>query len=526
MRYFSSLAVLIGLLGASLMCWDIDRPFYGLHSVDQAHNAWLARSHVVYGVGYTRGYPTFEVGYPPSETPGRYLDHPMLYVLVNAGAMTVLGVNTWSLRVMNIVATVVAVLVFMRIVRALSNDATALLSGLVLVQLPIITYFGLDQWLYPLTLSALWCYLVLIRAPEDGPRPRAIHFVGLVLCLFLSVQVRWQGCFFAVAFGVHYASRCLRRRRWPRPGLSAAIAVPSVGSLLLNFVTLASGDNWNFGRLAELFGWRAGSGERDVHEWGPWFAKVGEFAVTNFTPVVLIVALAYLTLGQLWLRRDRREGGGGDGTSRRFPQFWLFLLPGLFQLFVLKGVVWEHQWWERPFAPLIAIATALGVLILGDLLRRIHRRLGSVGIAVATAVISASAFLGTKHYQDIRYYYPERLEMFEAMREEIPPDQALLSFESYFFDQKPGVKQGSYRPEVAWHLNRDIVVARLLPEIEDQARTGRFPYYLMPATHRKHDVNQYLAWLTLQMRSRYTYDVVRGNPDQWVFDLRTRRSAP
>jgi hypothetical protein len=418
---------------------------------------------------------------------------------------------------MNIVGTVVALLVFMRIVRTLSSDATALLSGLVLAQLPIITYFGFDQWLYPLVLGALWCYLRLVGAGEDGASARPIHTVGLVVLLFLSAQVRWQGSFFAAAIGVHYAGRCLRRRSWPRPGLAAVIVLPSVAGQVLNFVTLASGDGWNFGRLVQLFGWRAGAGERNVHEWGPWLARIGEFAVTNFTWAVLIVALAYLTVGQLWVRRD--------GASRRFPQFWLFLLPGLFQLFVLKGVVWEHQWWERPLAPVVALATALGVLMVGDALRRIHRRLAPVGIAVMMVVISVGTFLGTRHYQSLRYYFPERLAMFDSLREGIPPDQALLSFESYAFDQKPGVKQGSYRPEVAWHLDRDIVVARLLPDIESQANTGEFPYYLMPATHHKDDVNQYLAWLTLELQGRYAHESVRGNPDQWVFDLRAPKGG-
>jgi 4-amino-4-deoxy-L-arabinose transferase-like glycosyltransferase len=526
MRYFWVLAGLIALLCAAPLTRDVDRSFYGLHSVDQAHNAWLARSHVTYGLGYTKGFPTFAVGSPPAEVAQRYLDHPVLYALLDAGGMAILGVNTWALRVTNVIATIMALFVFLRIVRGLSNDPTALLAGLVFVQLPLITYFGVNQWLYPLCFLAIWCYMVLIRALKDGPGPAPIHIIGLAVLLFVTVQIQWQGFFFALALGVHYASRCLRRREWPRRNLLAVLVILPMVGVVLNFLILAAGDNWNFGRLVELVEWRAGSGEREVHEWGPWFARLWEFALTNFTWGVLIIALAYLTVGQLLLRLGASRGGRVANDVRRFPQFWLFLMPGIFQLFLLKGVVWEHQWWERPLVPLISIMTALGLLMLGDLLRKMHRGLAHAGIAVGVGAIIVSTFLGTNHYYGLRYYYPERLEMFESLRDEIPRDKALLSFESYLFDQKPGVKPASYWPEVGWHLDREIVVARTLEEIESQARTGRFPYYLMPVQHRREDVNRYLAWLSLEMRNRYTSRRVRANPDQWVFDLQAPKNAP
>lgn len=43
----------------------ITRPYYGLHSWANANRAWAARSHVKYGLGYTRGYRTLVVGDPP-----------------------------------------------------------------------------------------------------------------------------------------------------------------------------------------------------------------------------------------------------------------------------------------------------------------------------------------------------------------------------------------------------------------------------------------------------------------------------
>ncbi len=43
----------------------ITRPYYGLHSWASANHAWAARSHLKYGLSYTKGYHTPWVGYPP-----------------------------------------------------------------------------------------------------------------------------------------------------------------------------------------------------------------------------------------------------------------------------------------------------------------------------------------------------------------------------------------------------------------------------------------------------------------------------
>ena len=43
----------------------LTQPFCGLHSWDLADRAWAARSHLKYGLGYTKGLRTLVVGDPP-----------------------------------------------------------------------------------------------------------------------------------------------------------------------------------------------------------------------------------------------------------------------------------------------------------------------------------------------------------------------------------------------------------------------------------------------------------------------------
>jgi len=95
--------------------------------------------------------------------------------------MVVLGVNTWSMRATNILATIVALLLFLKILRGLLDDRTTLLAGLLFCLFPLITYFGVNMWLYPLTFTAFWCYLVLIGGIKDGPHPKKFHKVVLAV---------------------------------------------------------------------------------------------------------------------------------------------------------------------------------------------------------------------------------------------------------------------------------------------------------------------------------------------------------
>ncbi|MHC4411916.1 MAG: hypothetical protein ACYSW6_02890 [Planctomycetota bacterium] len=83
---------------------DIDRPFYGLHSWGQASGAWMTRTHVKYGLGYTKALNTWAVGDPPTENPKRYLDHPQLGHLLAAVFMLVFGIHEWTIRLINIVS--------------------------------------------------------------------------------------------------------------------------------------------------------------------------------------------------------------------------------------------------------------------------------------------------------------------------------------------------------------------------------------------------------------------------------------
>jgi len=476
---FWLLGGLLAVLLVFALGHDIARPFYGLHSWADAHGPWAARVHLKYGLGYTKGFSTRAVGYPPTEKPYRYLDHPQLSPLLNAGAMAVLGIHTWSLRAVNLMTTIVTLLLFLKILRGLLDDKTTLLAGLFFCLFPVIGYFGVNLWLYPLVLLAILCYLKRINEIENNPKRKTLYSFGLAFGLFFALQVNWEGFFFAMAIGIHYVCRCIHRRTFPEKSLLAILIIAPLGSLALDFIIMAAGHGWNFQRIIDLYKWRAGSGEMQKHDWGAWFAKFWEFAQTNFTLPIMITTIAYLTVGQLFVFMEPKPKKKNRRRPRQFPQFSLFLMPPVFQLFLLKGCLWRHQTWERPFCFFIAIAAAQGVMLLAHILKKANKYLAITAVLILVGLFSVYSVIGTSYYYGIRWQAPAKIKMFEMLKNKIPPDKALLSSESFIVHQHKA-KGAFYRPEIAWHLDREIVVARTPAEIQQKAGTGRYLYYLIP----------------------------------------------
>jgi 4-amino-4-deoxy-L-arabinose transferase-like glycosyltransferase len=497
---------LLVVLLVSIMARDITRPFYGLHSWAQASGAWAARSHVRYGLSYTKGVSTWAVGNPPKAAPQRYWDHPQLNVLVAAGYMKIFGINEWAPRIGVITIDILAMLIFILMVRDISSDLVAIISAMIYIMFPLTSYFGMGSWTVLLGYLSMWLYLIITG--HTARSPKKIHYICLAVTLFSGIQFDWAVFFFAMGIGVHYVLVCLIKRKPPNWPLLIILAAAPACSMILNFTIMAAGYNWDVSKITELYKWRAAKGEMPAFEWAAWFAKLWEFAVTNFTIPAIIAAIAYLTIGQLFVFMTPK-----DKTGKRplqFPCFWLFFLIPFFQLFVLRGCLWRHQIWEQPLAPLIAIATALAILTIDDILKKIHRYFAFVVEGLFIIILLISCIIGTNYYYAVRWQPEAKIKMFQMLNSRIPPDKALLSFEDFIVNQHES-KGGFIRPEIAWYLDRDIIPATSFQQVQELAGTGGYPYYLVP-------YHPNLAELINQLKQLYNYEYVPGDPGEQTKD--------
>lgn len=499
-------AGLLVILFISIIAHDIGRPFYGLHSWAQASGAWAARSHVRYGLSYTKGVSTWAVGYPPKATPQRYWDHPQLNVLVAAGCMKIFGINEWASGIGVVTIDALALLIFILMVRDISSDRVAIISATIYILFPLTSYFGMGSWTVLLGYLSMWLYLIITG--YTARNPKKFHYICLAVTLFLGIQFDWAVFFFAMGIGVHYVLVCLIKRKPPNWPLLIILAAAPACSMLLNFTIMAAGYNWDVSKITELYKWRAAKGEMPEFKWDDWFAKMWEFAATNFTIPAIIAAIAYLTIGQLFVFTMPK-----DKTGKRplqFPCFWLFFFIPFFQLFILRGCLWRHQTWEQPLAPLIAIAVTLAILTIGDNLKKIHRRLALAVDGLLIIILLISCIIGTNYYYAVRWQPEAKIKMFQMLNSRIPPDKALLSFEDFIVNQHES-KGGFIRPEIAWYLDRDIIPAHTIEEIKRYASTSQYPYYLIPAANE-------LSPLITQLRQDYQYEYVPGDPGETTKD--------
>jgi hypothetical protein len=518
--YFWLAGGILAILFASIMVRDIDRPFYSLHSWGEAAMAWRARCYLKYDLSYTKGLAVWAVGQPPRENPNRSLDHPQLGLFVPALDMAIFGVNERGIRIGGIIKAVLSLLVFLKIMRGLLDEKTALLAGLLFAIFPITGFFWYQAWMTPLnlvSLLAVWFYLAILGALKDEPKPKAWYKWGLAVSLFLALQLRWEGLFYAAAIGIHYVVRCIRRKQLPQNTLLAILILAPLTSLIIDFSIMAAGHGWDLQKIYSLYQWRAAKGEMAEFLWGAWFAKLWEFAILNFTVPVLVIAIAYLTLGQLYVFAAPAAESQSTHTSRRFPQFWLFLMPAIFQLFLLRGALWKHQFWEGPLVPFIAIAVALAIMLARDIISKVNHWAANAAVIVLVAIIFISCTRGTNFYYNIRWQQPAKIEMFKDLNKKIPPNKALLSYEHLIVYQHD-VKGPHYRPEYAWYLDREITQARTIEQIQNFAQTGNYPYYLMPYVEQ-------LAPLINQLRQRYKYELVAGQNGEADTKGRTLRAG-
>lgn len=511
-KNFWLIAGLLAILLGVILSRDITRPFTGLHSWAQASGACVARAHVKYGLGYTKGVSTWAYGNPPTENPQRYWDHPQLAGLMAAASMKILGINEYATRVAGLITGVIAFLIFLRIIRGLcGDDNESLLAGLLFILMPLTGYFNVGGWIVLMIMISLWSYLTIIGGFSDKPKAKPYHKIILALSLFLSLQISWLGFFYAFAIGSHYVLFiCIAKKKMPNWSLLSILFFAPVLSMLLNFIIMAGGYEWDFKKIIDLYLWRSAKGEMQQmngFDWNAWFDKLWQFCVEDFTKPVMFISIAYLTIGQLFVFIQSPKVSITDRKMRQFPVVWLFIFPAILFLIVFRGLVWKHQYWLRPLAFPLAISGAMAILLIGDFVKKINKKMAVVIMTSIVILLSGYCIAGTNYFHSIRWQPQAKIDMFKKLSSLIPPNEKLLSFEDFIVNQHES-KGGFIRPEIAWYLDREIDTARSIQEIADKAATGKYRYYLMPLAYYDQQTTQYLNQLANQLRQTYQYEYI------------------
>ncbi|HXS99434.1 MAG TPA: glycosyltransferase family 39 protein, partial [Elusimicrobiota bacterium] len=318
------------LLFALLAAREIDRPFDGLHSWDAALAAWSARTHVHYGLGYTKGLTTLAVGDPPPAKPPRYLDHPQLHVLLDAASMELLGTNEVSLRLTALVVTALCLPFLIALLRRVYDDETALLAVFFYIVFPITVFFNASCWVHwvlPFALIAYWCYLVLIGGMRECPAPGRRHLAGLGLALFVLPQLTWFAVFYCAAIVSDYLLRILAKRRRANAQLLAVVVMGPLAGALTDLGVLLYGRGGDYRGLFGVYARRFHAFSGPERTPLKWLALQWKMVRWNFTLPVVLLAAGYLAWRLIVRLRSRHAGAPSEGASgerpRAFVHVWL-----------------------------------------------------------------------------------------------------------------------------------------------------------------------------------------------------------
>jgi len=454
---------------------ELSRPFMGLHSWGKADGARFARAHVVYGLGYTKGLMTNAVGYPPPQPAKHYVNHPHLSPLVVAVPMWVFGPHEGVYRGYWVFMSVLSLLAILMLFRKLLGGAGALLAGLLWSIFPLTAYFGSGGPCFLMAVLAMLFYLRLVGEFGEAAGRRTWLWVGLIVSNFFTLQFSWTGGFYCLALAVHYAGRCILRRQKPHWPMAAVLLITPALSASVIFAIMLAGFNWDYQRIIDLFVWRAGKGEMaatmKTFMWGKWFAKFWEFALTNFTFYMLMLAIVGVlvhVIRRLVAYLIARDTKKRVPLIMGSPQLLLLVMPGVLQLLILRGTLWKHQYWEIPLAPVIAIAGALCLLALWDLLRGSSKPLAAVVVAVVLAGVSVPCIQGANYYYDIRWQHDDRIALWKKLNQLVPANKSLAVFapglDGIFVTQSKA-KGEVMRAEPAWYIDRPVIHIPTKPEV-------------------------------------------------------------
>lgn len=531
-RTFLIAAGLLMLLYASIMSKDITEPFQGLHSWAQAHVSWLARSHVEYGFEYTKGLNTWAVGKPPAEDPDRYLDHPQLPTLLNAVSLSVFGVNNWAQRLGTLIVSVLSLPLLMLMLRYLFDEATSLLATLIYILFPISAYFyWISAWFFMVSFLTIWSYAKVLDSLGEQSRLSPLPLYSLCASLFLMVQLGWAGFLYAAVIGFHYVFVCVLNRQLFSWKVFFTLLIAPIVSMVLVMTILIAARDWNFVQMIELYNWRSnltGDPSRTISAW--WVNYFSMMQKNYSWPVLLLSGMYFLFfLGGALLNRFGRSNlatgtqalGEANKVANlpRLRLFWIFMLPGVLYSAVFTEAMWVHNYQYAYFALLLAVSAALFILYVRKLMSKHYPAFAEFTAVSLILIIFVFCTMGLSKYHSVESYAPEKVSMFEELSRKMQPSQKLLSHESYTIMNNPA-KGAHYRPEVAWHLNREILVVRDLQSIKKYASTGEYPYYL---------IGDASAPVFRELRARYPYQYIQGRKyrpgkagmsSYHIFDLR------
>lgn len=349
------------LLGSTLLRLPhFDAPFIRPHEDDNARYGLAARNHLRFGLGTTlAGHLLTPAGHDPRRA-DFYPNHPGTFTLLVAASLLLFGESEGAVRIVPLLFSLAAVVIFCRAVSRRWPRKTALIATTAFAFMPGFLYYGKMATFLPIILPlGIW----IVDRFGRGATPW--------IAVFFACLVDYGAFLILPAVLLAYP----RDRRIVQIGIAGAVAflLVMLQILLIGGVEGMS-SVWSRGLS------RAG-GEQNVFEFMKGQA-LDHFPYALATPIGAILALLGIPLV------DRRPA-----ERRRFLA--ALVLWGLLYVAVFNDAARVHDYWQFYLIPAAAILIALS-------LTRAHRALAAIGLIVF--LDQSVRILNQRYYADTAWY--------------------------------------------------------------------------------------------------------------------------
>ncbi len=396
----------VSLLAIMLLTINVTTPWQSYHEDNGLLFENAAINHIRFGLAFTHGQDYFDTSVKPTiSTPGAhfsdgtyhpmgvssaqqfqylltgpvhpflYGDHPPMLGLTIAASLLTFGYHFWAVRLVPIVATLIALILFYLLTLLLFDDRrVATFAAALFATFPITTYYGRSVTQEAETLCCVMGmalgYLLWRRTGRNR------WLIAVAACVLLGGMYDWPMFYFCWLLFFLDTLRA-RRVNW-RVALATAGAGTAIFALAIIQIAWASG--WSLAHLEHQFFYRSTPiGLRG------WVHSLGGFNLLDYgiwaTPAALI-ALYFV-----W-RVFRREG-----LSLRVQYVLLFGLGGLTHIVVFRQASFFHDYWQFYLIPFYALTLGWGGSELAKVLAKptarwlAHLRIAHLRIAPQTTIM-------------------------------------------------------------------------------------------------------------------------------------------
>lgn len=314
------LAIVILLLAAALLVFQINKPFWGQFDWTGAWFGTIARNYLQLDIQTTRLAPITVAGTADKTLWTYYNHYPITYPLIIAGSMAILGDHEWAIRLIPIIFSLLTLGAFYLLCRRFFHPLVGIFGVITLLVTPMFIYYGKlpvhEQPVLFFSLLAIYFYL-------------AKRFRPMTILIALAFAVSWTGAYILLLITAH---ALLSQRKVIRKLVPAYLALLAIAALHLFHISISS-DFADFGNAVAERTLSGGSPVAFVIKQARWFLAL-------YTKPLALISL----LGLVFWRK---------------PLLLMFFVWGFFQWVVVNRIMWIHDYMLIYFLPFVALSAGL-----------------------------------------------------------------------------------------------------------------------------------------------------------------------